>query len=623
MLDDRTLRLLTLCLVGALSITACATAQVQQLPSGDFGFSNDLYEARFSPAGRWTSFAVKGQQMLDVDAGRPFLTAPALQIIDHHTLGGSAEARRMTVRFHKDRFDVEVFDAKQTAAQAMQWKLNDAVRWAVFPRDGGTTHHVPIAHRQDKGQGARFIATSGTAFETDHRTWLDPHGGGRIWGTFRYPRGLTMTFIPLASAKPTDLLFLDYVNHPKNQFFDDPQIALNVSVTHEGPDPLEVELVGMLKEYQPNRPSRILQQQSRHFQITSGASVPVSFVFDTVMPGPYEFMVEARHASGSKMSKGGVLLHRREAWFASLPDLEPEDFDAFWERTLAQMRRRPLKPEIREPADRRGVPDAFKLVSFNGLGQTRVHGFLALPPQASADNPVPAKLSLPGAGYGTGPLSTESLSRGWAYLALSIHDLPLAGGESGRHHPKDTWFDVPYQGIGRHDKDEFYYRYAYANSIRAVDFLRSIPQIDPDRIIVSGGSQGGSLAIAVAALEPRIALAEAGIPGRIRWDLLTWKWQANCSFDPPPGVTEQQMFHDCLAYHDIAYMARRVRVPIIFSLSIGDHINPGPLQWVGYRETPDTTDKRLRIAPWSGHGGGPYDAPDPSPAMYQQYIESD
>lgn len=623
MFHDRPLGILTLCIGCLVSACAWAGADLQRLPSGEFAFENKLYEAHFTPDGRWTSFAVKGQEMLGADGGSAFLTEPALRMTDNQTLSGSSGPRRMTVRFHDDRFEVEVYDGEQTAAQAMQWKLNDAVRWAVFPRDGGTTHHVPIAHRQDKGNGARFVSTSGAAFETDHRTWLDHHDGGRTWGTFRYPRGLTMTFIPLASAQPTDLLFLDYVNHPKNQFFDEPQISLNISVTHEGNDALPITLVGMLKEYQPNRPSAVVQQRNRELQLAPGDSVTVSFKFDPVPPGPYEFVVEARHESGSKVSRGGVLLHEREAWFASLPDLEPDDFDAFWKHTLARMRQRPLDAEIRQPTDRRGVPDVFKLVSFNGLGNTRVHGFLALPPGASPDNPVPAKLSLPGAGYGTGPLVQDVLQRGWAYLALSIHDLPLAGGESGRHHPRESWFDEPYQGIGRHDKNEFYYRYAYANSVRAVDFLRSIPQIDPDRIIVSGGSQGGSLAIAVAALEPRVALAEAAIPGRIRWDLLTWKWRANCSFDPPLGYTEQQMFEHCLAYHDIAYMARRVKVPIIFSLSIGDHINPGPLQWVGYRETPGSTDKRLRIAPWSGHGGGPYDAPDPAPAMYKRYILSE
>jgi cephalosporin-C deacetylase len=492
----------------------------------------------------------------------------------------------------------------------------------VFPREQGRTVAVPIEHRQDKSQGARFVTPQGPSFETYHRTWLDHRDGGRNWGTFRYPDGLTMRFKPLAAPRPTDMLKLDFVDLPERHFFDDSRIRIAVKAHNQGPEPVEVELALALETYEPNHPGKLIERQSETVRIPRNDTAEFAVTFDRVEAGPYEFVAEALHDDGSRVARRGALLHQREAWADSLPDLEPDDFDAFWASTLEAMRSRPLNATITEPEDRRGVADEFRLVSFNGLGDTRVHGFLALPQGASKDNPVPVRIGYPGAGYGAAPLSRDDLHRGWAYLSLTIHDLPLAGGESGRHHPREFWSDEPYQGLGRSHRDTFFYRTAYANAVRAVDFVASLPEIDADRIVVSGGSQGGSLAIAVAALEPRVALAIAEVPGRVRWDLLTWKWRANCSFTPPEGVSAEQMFEQALAYHDIAYMARRVRVPIVCLVSLGDEINPGPLQWLAYHELPPHTYKMLRVATFAGHGGGPYPDPDPLLLMFERYVTS-
>ena len=620
MTDRRLMRCLAAwpCVLTIALLPAAVARGELRADSGTLTFSNELYRVVFDARGGWRSFSVAGEQMLG-EAGEAFLDAPAMERVDERTIRGEAGSRFMEARFDDTSFEIEVRDDAQTSAQAMSWTLDEGVTWAVFPREHGKTVSVPVEHRQDKSAGGRFITAAGPAFETDHRTWLDHRDGGRTWGTFRYPQGLTMTFRPLREPRPTDLLKLELVDRPANNFFDEPQITLAFEATHHGATPIDVELRLSLLTYTPNQGSDVLQQRRAAATIAPRSTRRFEATFDEVAAGPYEFTAAAEHAGGSRVELSGALLHRREAWHGSLPDLEPADFDAFWQETLTQLRSRSLEAEIREPTDRRGVPDEFKLVSFNGLGDSRVRGFLAMPPGASADNPVPARLGLPGAGYGAAPLSREDYYRGWAYLSLSIHDLPF-GGESGRHHPREYWSQEPYQGLGREHRDSFFYRRAYANSVRAVDFLASLPEVDAERIVVSGGSQGGSLAIAVAALDPRVALAVADIPGRVRWDLLTWAYRANCSFQPPDGLTPREMFDRTLAYHDIAYLARRVQSPTLVVMSMGDEINPGPLQWIAYRELPESIDKRLRVAPLAGHGGGPYDGPDPLPQMYDRYV---
>ena len=64
----------------------------------------------------------------------------------------------------------------------------------------------------------------------------------------------------------------------------------------------------------------------------------------------------------------------------------------------------------------------------------------------------------------------------------------------------------------------YYYRGAYLDCVRAVDYLSSREDVDQDRIAIWGGSQGGGLAFATASLDPRIDLCVADIPWLCDWE---------------------------------------------------------------------------------------------------------
>jgi len=48
--------------------------------------------------------------------------------------------------------------------------------------------------------------------------------------------------------------------------------------------------------------------------------------------------------------------------------------------------------------------------------------------------------------------------------------------------------------------------------IRGVDYLMARPDIDSQRVAISGTSQGGGIALAVAALDPRLKAVVAHVP---------------------------------------------------------------------------------------------------------------
>src|SRR5205823_7255367 len=65
---------------------------------------------------------------------------------------------------------------------------------------------------------------------------------------------------------------------------------------------------------------------------------------------------------------------------------------------------------------------------------------------------------------------------------------------------------------GVRDPKQYYYRYVYADAVRALELLAHREEVDPSRLAITGGSQGGGITLAVAALSDRPILALPDIP---------------------------------------------------------------------------------------------------------------
>ena len=289
----------------------------------------------------------------------------------------------------------------------------------------------------------------------------------------------------------------------------------------------------------------------------------------------------------------------------SIPPLEtfkaavvrPNDFDAFWEDTLAQVSQIPLNASV-EPVPLRSTPEVEVYdVHFDSLGGVRIAGWYCLP--ANRQGRLPGMLFVPG--YIMDPIIPKALAK-QGYAAFSV-------APRGKVRSLDQ-FNPGYPGLLTHnivDRDTYAYRGFYIDAVRAFEFLTSQEEVDPARIGVQGSSQGGGLALVVAALCPQVRAASSGVPylcGFMDAIQLTHTYPYYEINDYLHLYPEREPdVRQTLAYFDGINFGPRITCPIIVNVGLQDNVCPPETGYATF-EAIASADKKFYPYDGHGHDGG-------------------
>ncbi|MCB9147245.1 MAG: alpha/beta fold hydrolase [Caldilineaceae bacterium] len=276
----------------------------------------------------------------------------------------------------------------------------------------------------------------------------------------------------------------------------------------------------------------------------------------------------------------------------------PADFDAFWDSSLAEMRAIDPRVELTPAEFQTPYADCFHMY-FTGVGGARVYAKLLRPKQAPQPGPAIVmfhgysgssgdwvdKLPYVAAGYtvaaldcrGQGGLSEDAGSvRGWTLRGHIVRGLD-------------------------HAPDKLLFRQIFLDTAQLAGLVMDMPEVDATRVGAMGGSQGGGLTLACAALEPRIQRAAPVFPFLSDYQRVWEMDQAKDAymelhewfrrFDPL-HEREEALFTQ-LGYIDVQHLAPRIQADVQMAVGLMDTVCPPSTQFAAYNKI--TSPKNLRI----------------------------
>jgi cephalosporin-C deacetylase-like acetyl esterase len=131
-------------------------------------------------------------------------------------------------------------------------------------------------------------------------------------------------------------------------------------------------------------------------------------------------------------------------------------------------------------------------------------------------------------------------------------------------------------------------RGAYLDAVRGIDFVCSRPEIDTTRIVAQGGSQGGALTFAAAALDGRIKACAPGIPFlsdyRNYFKIVPWPRSSFETYRKEHPDVSWDHIYKVLAYFDIKNLASRITCPLFMGIGVQDNVCPPHINFAAYNE---------------------------------------
>lgn len=278
----------------------------------------------------------------------------------------------------------------------------------------------------------------------------------------------------------------------------------------------------------------------------------------------------------------------------------PADFDAFWDQGLAELAA--LDPQVDlVPADfESDVADCFHL-TFTGTAGARVYAKLLVP--KAGPRPHPAVLMFHGYSGSSGDWYTKLgyAAQGYTVAALDCRGQGgLSEDTGGVTGPTLTGHII--RGL-EGPPEKMLFRNIFLDTVRLAQIIMAMPDVDEKRVGALGGSQGGGLTLACAALEPRIKLAAPLFPFLCDYRRV---WEIDLATDAytelqdffrhfDPLHEREEAIFEKLGYIDVQHLSRRIQAEVMLGVCLMDTICPPSTQFAAYNKI--TAPKSLLLYP--------------------------
>ena len=286
----------------------------------------------------------------------------------------------------------------------------------------------------------------------------------------------------------------------------------------------------------------------------------------------------------------------------------PDDFDAFWDDALSEMRATDPRPELIPGEFQAPFVECFDLY-YTGVRNARIHAKYLRPKHREGKRPVVLQFH----GYsGNAGEWWDKLSYVAAGFCVAAMDCRGQGGFSedpgGVKGPTLRGHII--RGLSE-GAENLLFRHIFLDTAQLARTVLEFPEADPARVGAMGMSQGGGLTLACAALEPRVKRAAPAVPFLCDYKRV---WEMDLAknayeelrtyfrqFDPR-HEREEEIFTR-LGYIDAQYLAPRIKAEVLVGTGLMDEICPPSTQFAAYNKI--VAPKEMAVYPDYAHEGLP------------------
>ncbi|HSK69775.1 MAG TPA: acetylxylan esterase, partial [Candidatus Limnocylindria bacterium] len=279
---------------------------------------------------------------------------------------------------------------------------------------------------------------------------------------------------------------------------------------------------------------------------------------------------------------------------------KPQDHEAYWERALSQMRALGTGCELAPAAFRAPGVECFDLW-FTGVWGARVYAKL-LVPRGGGKRPALCRFH----GY-SGDSGDWAHHLGYAQAGFVVAAMDCRG-QGGKSEDVggvkgNTLSGQIIRGLDDPDPDRLLTRALFLDAAQLARIVMDMPGVDETRVGALGGSQGGALTLACAALEPRVARLAPVYPFMCDYERV---WRMDLAVDAykelkeyfrkfdPQHKREREVFTR-LGYVDLQHLAHRIRGETMMCVGLMDTIGPPSTQFAAYNKI--SAPKRYELWP--------------------------
>ena len=336
---------------------------------------------------------------------------------------------------------------------------------------------------------------------------------------------------------------------------------------------------------------RVVLDVAKEVKVRSGGTKQIPLELGRLSPGFYNVLVLLESEAGNKRVEFALGVRPEEI---VSPLDRAEDFDNYWIRARRELDA--VDPQfklIRQDKLCTETRDIF-LVEMRSLGNVLIRGWYMKPVKEGV---YPAILHVQGYSSTKVP---QNLYQGDDMVSFALN----IRGHGNSQDDVNPGFPG-YLQDHVDDKELYIYRGAYMDCVRAVDFLFSRSEVDTSRVAVEGGSQGGALSFATAALDnERIDLCVPHVPFlsdfRDYFKVAGWPGgEFRQYFEDHPEIPEDEIYKN-LSYIDIKNLAPWIKAPVLMSIGLIDQTCPPHINFAAYNQL--NVPKEYIVYPFAGHG---------------------